>query len=99
MLVLMRKAHEAVIIGPSSGFERLLKVTVLEVTAGKVQLGFEVAADIPIHRMEVWERIRAEEAANRAARAATPNQATDRWDDDGGSRDSPTDDLAALGAS
>jgi carbon storage regulator len=99
MLVLTRKAHEAVVVGPSRGFERLLKVTVLEITAGKVRLGFEVAADVPVHRLEVWERIRAEEAASSAERAAASNEEADRWDDDGGRRDTPTADPAALSAS
>ena len=33
------------------------KVTVLEITGGRVRLGFEVDADVPVHRSEVWERI------------------------------------------
>jgi carbon storage regulator CsrA len=36
----------------------LLKVTVLAIERGKVRLGFEAAGDIPVHRLEVWERIR-----------------------------------------
>ena len=56
MLVLTRKNQEAVVIGGSGGFERILKVTVLEIKGGKVKLGFEVDADIPVHRLEVWER-------------------------------------------
>jgi carbon storage regulator len=59
MLVLSRKNHESVIVGGAGGFERLLKVTVLGIIGGKVRLGFEVDADIPVHRLEVWERIRA----------------------------------------
>jgi hypothetical protein len=36
---------------------RLLKITVVKVTGGKVTLDFEVDADIPMNRMEVWERM------------------------------------------
>jgi carbon storage regulator CsrA len=36
----------------------MLKVTVLEISRGKVRLGFEADADIPVHRWEVWEQIR-----------------------------------------
>jgi carbon storage regulator CsrA len=36
----------------------MLKVTVLEIGRGKVRLGFEADADIPVHRGEVWEQIR-----------------------------------------
>jgi sRNA-binding carbon storage regulator CsrA len=36
----------------------MLKVTVLEIGRGKVRLGFEVANDIPVNRLEVWQRLR-----------------------------------------
>lgn len=57
MLVLSRKSQESVVIGGAGRFERLLKVTVLEIRAGKVRLGFEVDAEVPVHRWEVWQRI------------------------------------------
>jgi len=57
MLVLTRKNRESVVIGGDDGLHRLLKVTVLEITGGRVRLGFEVDADVPVHRSEVWERI------------------------------------------
>jgi carbon storage regulator CsrA len=56
-LVLTRKTQEAVVVGGSGGFEGMLKVTVLEISRGKVRLGFEADADVPVHRWEVWERI------------------------------------------
>lgn len=46
-------------VGGSDGFERMLKVTVLEINAGRVRLGFEVDAAVPVHCWEVWERIHA----------------------------------------
>ncbi len=58
MLVLTRKSQESVVIGGAGGFEGLLKMTVLEIYRGKVRLGFEVDKEIPVHRWEVWERIR-----------------------------------------
>jgi carbon storage regulator CsrA len=57
MLVLSRKSQESVVVGGSEGFKRMLKVTVLEISSGKVRLGFEVDPDVPVHRLEVWERI------------------------------------------
>jgi carbon storage regulator len=57
MLVLSRKNHEAIVIGGSVGFERMIKVTVLGIKSGQVRLGFEADADVPVHRLEVWERI------------------------------------------
>ena len=60
MLILTRKNREAVVIGENSGIGQLLKVTVLEVGGGRVKLGFEADSELPIHRAEVWERIRAQ---------------------------------------
>jgi carbon storage regulator CsrA len=59
MLVLSRKSQESVVVGGCDRFEHMLKVTVLEISGGKVRLGFEVDAEVPVHRWEVWERIRA----------------------------------------
>jgi carbon storage regulator len=63
MLILARKSREAVVISGTGGFEPLLKVTVLEVRGGNVKLGFEAGDEVPIHRAEVWERIRTENRA------------------------------------
>lgn len=60
MLVLSRKTHEAVMVGGGGLLQRLLKVTVLAIDCDKVKLGFEADSDIPVHRLEVWERICAE---------------------------------------
>ena len=57
MLVLSRKNHESVVMGGGGGLARVLKVTVLGIAGGKVKLGFEVDADIPVHRQEIWERM------------------------------------------
>ena len=57
MLVLSRKSQQSVVIGGADGFHRLLKVTVLGVHGTNVKLGFEVDAEVPVHRFEVWERI------------------------------------------
>jgi len=59
MLVLSRKNLQSVVVGSPGGREPLLKVTVLEIKGGSVRLGFEGAAEVPVHRLEVWERIRA----------------------------------------
>ena len=73
MLVLSRKNQEAVVVGGGGGIDRMLKITVLEVAGGRVKLGFEADSDIPVHRLEIWERMRASgELENRAARPETP---------------------------
>jgi carbon storage regulator CsrA len=58
MLILSRKNNEAVVVGGGGGFDRLIKVTVLQIAGSKVKLGFEVDADIPVNRLEIWERMR-----------------------------------------
>lgn len=57
MLVLSRKIQETVVVGGSDRFQRILKVKVLEIRGEKVKLGFDVDPDVPVHRLEVWERI------------------------------------------
>ncbi len=57
MLVLTRKIQESVVVGGSDRFHRILKVKVLEIRGEKVKLGFDIDPDVPVHRLEVWERI------------------------------------------
>ena len=60
MLVLSRKSRQSVVVGGTDGFHRLMKVTVLGIKGANVKLGFEVDDEVPVHRSEVWERIRAD---------------------------------------
>ncbi len=60
MLVLSRKRREVVVVGGPKGFELMLKVTVLDIAGGTVRLGFEAGPDVPVHRLEVWEKLLAE---------------------------------------
>jgi carbon storage regulator CsrA len=71
MLVLSRKSQEAVVVGGLDGHQQMLKVFVLEICGGKVKLGFELDAAVPIHRLEVWERIRAGKLPPRRAPGPT----------------------------
>jgi carbon storage regulator len=73
MLVLTRKSLESVVVGGSGGLERMLKVTVLEIKHGSVRLGFEADADIPVHRLEVWERIRGVDGQDRSHENPAPD--------------------------
>lgn len=68
MLVLTRKCQEVVVVAGADGFNVLLKVTVLGIENGKVRLGFEAAEDVPIHRLEVWERVRSRSSSVQKAR-------------------------------
>jgi len=54
MLVLTRKTNECVVIGST------IQVRVLETRKDKVKLGFTGPPEVPIHREEVYERIKAD---------------------------------------
>ena len=60
MLVLSRKNKESVVIGTADDMQELIRVTVLEVRAGAVKLGFAADDDVGVFREEVWARIGAE---------------------------------------
>lgn len=55
MLVLSRQRDESIIIGDH---DCKIVVTVVSVQGEKVRLGIEAPRDIPVHRSEVYERIR-----------------------------------------
>lgn len=57
MLVVTRKRGEAVVIGDG------IEVTVLRVGRDEVRLGIKAATDVSVHRREVYEQIRAANAA------------------------------------
>ncbi len=61
MLVLSRKNHQAVVVGGRGDGDQRLVVTVLEIRGGRVKLGFDVDADVPVHRSEVLDRIGSED--------------------------------------
>lgn len=71
VLILSRKIRESVVIGGGGGLDRLLRITVLEAAPGKVKLGFEVDADIPVHRSEIWERMGAVDELRSPGRSST----------------------------
>jgi len=74
MLVLTRKDQESVVIASANPFERMLKVTVLEIGGGKVKLGFEAPSSVLVHRSEIWERIYASgQSDGRRENPVTPN--------------------------
>jgi len=57
---LSRKNDQAIILGGFAESERTIKITILCVKKGRVQLGIEVDGDVPVNRFEVWEQISAE---------------------------------------
>jgi carbon storage regulator len=57
MLVLSRRVDESVIIGDD------IEIKIVAINGDKVRLGIEAPKNIPIHRREVYEAIKAELAA------------------------------------
>jgi carbon storage regulator len=57
MLILSRRIGETLMIGDN------VTVTVLAVKGAQVRIGVDAPKDLPIHRQEVYERIKAYKAA------------------------------------
>src|SRR5690242_4156760 len=56
MLVFTRKTGEKVCIGND------IVVTISAISGGRVRLGFDCPAQVPVHREEVYSRIRGEQS-------------------------------------
>jgi carbon storage regulator len=61
MLVLSRHRDESIIIGDN------IIITVVDIRGDKVRLGIQAPIDIPVHRQEVYEAIKREEARRKQA--------------------------------
>jgi carbon storage regulator CsrA len=72
MLVLTRKAQEAVVIGGAGMIEPVLTITVLGIEGAKVRLGFQADTAVAVHRWEVWQRILADARPDDPAAARAP---------------------------
>jgi carbon storage regulator len=62
MLVLSRKCGEKIILSDDN-----VVLTVLEVRGDRVRLGIEAPASVPVHRLEVWQRIQRAEGTDNTA--------------------------------
>ena len=58
MLVLSRGLDEVIRIGDD------ITITVIRIGKNKVRIGIDAPANLPIHRQEVYERIKREETGN-----------------------------------
>ena len=56
MLILTRRANETLNIGDD------IRVTVLGVKGNQVRIGIDAPRDVPVHREEIYQRIKKEEA-------------------------------------
>jgi len=57
MLILTRKVGEVIMIGDD------IVVKVLGVRSGQVKIGIEAPRELPVHRHEIFERIKSEDGA------------------------------------
>jgi len=55
MLVLSRKRGEAIMIGDD------VKITVVEIRGHQVRIGVEASLEKPVHRLEIYDKIRQSE--------------------------------------
>jgi len=64
MLVLSRKKNESIVINDD------ITIVVVEIRGDKVRLGVEAPKEVPVHRREVFDAIRRNEAAGTEKAAA-----------------------------
>jgi len=60
LLVLSRKKNESIVIADD------ITVVVVEIRGDKVRLGIEAPREIPVHRREVYDQIKKQEAEEAA---------------------------------
>jgi carbon storage regulator len=58
MLVLTRRVNEALIVGDD------VTVTILSITGNQVRIGINAPRDVPVHREEIYEKIKRQGTAN-----------------------------------
>lgn len=66
MLILTRKIGEVIMIGED------IVVKVLGVRSGQVKIGIEAPRELPVHRHEIYERIKSENESCDDAPVAKP---------------------------
>lgn len=68
MLVLSRKTDERIIIGDD------IVITVVEIRGDKVRLGIAAPREVPVHRQEIYDALRRQEAEvlNQGASDSSP---------------------------
>ncbi len=65
MLVLSRHRDESIMIGDN------IVITVVDIRGDKVRLGIQAPTDVPVHREEVYEAIKRENASKETLNRAT----------------------------
>lgn len=68
MLVLSRRKNESIVIGEN------IVVTIIEIRGDKVRLGISAPSEVSVHRTEVLEAIKRNEAIAKVAAAREQNK-------------------------
>ena len=79
MLVLSRKKGEQI-----DGGEGAVILTVVEIRGDKVRIGIDAPRDVPVHRMEVAERMREEAKELEDAQAVDSSEESVEGESNGG---------------
>ncbi len=69
MLVLSRKKNESIVINND------ITIVVVDIRGDKVRLGVEAPKEVPVHRREVFDLIKQNEANEAAAQDGAPSEA------------------------
>ena len=64
MLILTRKVGETLMIGDE------IEVTILSLKGNQVRIGVNAPKDVPVHREEIYDRIKREQAGNEVGNEA-----------------------------
>lgn len=57
MLVLSRKKSEVIVVSGCCPDAQEIRIVVLEIGNGQVKLGIEAPRNVPVYRMEIWQRM------------------------------------------
>lgn len=71
MLVLSRKKNESIVINDN------ITLVVVDIKGDKVRLGINAPKDVPVHRKEIYNAIRAGEKREEYLSARCPNPVSD----------------------
>lgn len=82
MLILTRRINETLNIGDD------VQVTVLGIKGNQVRIGINAPRDVPVHREEIYQRIKREERMNAQGEGDEPAKSSDKEEDYSSDHDS-----------
>ena len=62
MLLLTRRCSEEIVIG-----DDLIRIMLMQINGNQVRLGFTAPPDMPIHRLEIYEKIKRGEVKRKSS--------------------------------